>query len=225
MRMQKFKKMSIALFLMLSLFSFPVSAKDNSILPGKEELLDAEKTNEKGSITITLTDGKKGTEKQGVHILLSKIADVKDGEYVFTKEFADVKENLNNIETANQLMDVAEKLDKKEKHNVQTKVTDENGIVVFKDLEVGVYLISSGKNENYDKVEPSLVAVPTWNETDGMMMYDVTILPKHSPYPDKNIAPQTGLENHQVLYFAIGVGCMVVGILLYKHGRKHKNEK
>lgn len=223
MRMQKFKKIGVTLVVMLSLFSIPVSAKERGIFLGKEELLNAEEINEKGSITITLTDGKKGTDKKGVHILLTKVADVEDGEYVFTNEFADVKENLNQIETANQLMEVAEKLEKEEKKSVQSNITDENGTVVFKDLEIGVYLISVGKKENYDKVEPTLIAIPTWNDTEKTMQYDITVFPKHTPNPEKS-APQTGVENHQRLFFVIGIGCMVVAILFYKEGKK-KNEK
>lgn len=224
MSMQKFKKSGIALVFMLFLFSMSAFAKENGIFPVKEELLNIEETKEKGSITITLTDGKKGTDKKGIHILLTKVADVKDGEYALTKEFGDAKVDLNQIETANQLMEAAQTLENTKKNSSQSNITDENGTVVFKDLDIGVYLISVGKKENYDKVEPVLIAIPTWNDAEKTMQYDVTVLPKHTPNPEKS-APQTGVENHQRLFFGIGLGCMVVAIILYKCGKKTNEKK
>ena len=53
-----------------------------------------------GNIHISLTDGKKGTKKEGVEFSYIKVADWKDGSYELTEQFEASKVDLNQIETA-----------------------------------------------------------------------------------------------------------------------------
>lgn len=102
--------------------------------------------------------------------------------------------------------------------------TDADGFVTFKNLEVGVYLIYAQDTETYDTVEPSLIAVPTWNDSEGEMQYDVMIAPKHTEKPEKedNVAPQTSLQENTWKYVTAAGICVCGALLctiLYK--RKH----
>lgn len=97
-------------------------------------------------------------------------------------------------------------------------------VVTFKNLEVGVYLIYAQDTETYDTVEPSLIAVPTWNDSEGEMQYDVMIAPKHTEKPEKedNVAPQTSLQENTWKYVTAAGICVCGALLctiLYK--RKH----
>lgn len=195
----------------------------DQVFPNSEELaqVDAVKT---GSIQVALTDGKAGTEKANVKISCQKVADIVQGEYVLTEDYENTGVDLNAIENANELKTAAEQLLSNGGKSTSTTATDESGTVTFKDLEVGVYLISAEDTETYDTVEPSLIAVPTWNDSEGEMQYDVMIAPKHTEKPEKedNVAPQTSLQENTWKYVT-AAGICVCGALfctiLYK--RKH----
>lgn len=195
----------------------------DQVFPDSEELakVDAVKT---GSIQVVLTDGKAGTEKSNVKISCQKVADIMDGEYVLTDTYKKSEVDLNVIENANDLKTAAEKLLATAGESTSAAPTDAEGFVTFKNLEVGVYLIFAQDTETYDTVEPSLIAVPTWNDSEGEMQYDVMIAPKHTEKPEKedNVAPQTSLQENTWKYVTVA-GICVCGALfctiLYK--RKH----
>ena len=99
-----------------------------------------------------------------------------------------------------------------------TTTTDESGKASFSGLEVGVYLITAEDTDTYDTISPSLLAIPTWNENEGDMIYDVSVEPKHTPKPDTSspeksssgsskTAPQTNVEDHTKEYITIGSIC------------------
>ncbi|WP_305178851.1 prealbumin-like fold domain-containing protein, partial [Faecalibaculum rodentium] len=48
---------------------------------------------------------------------------------------------------------------------------------------VGVYLIYMLDAADFEFVTPFLVAIPTFNEVDGQMSYDLDVVPKHSQLP------------------------------------------
>ena len=195
----------------------------DQVFPDSEELakVDAVKT---GSIQVMLTDGKAGTEKSNVKIICQKVADIMNGEYVLTDTYKKSEVDLNAIENANDLKTAAEKLLATAGESTSAAQTDAEGFVTFKNLEVGVYLIYAQDTETYDTVEPSLIAVPTWNDSEGEMQYDVMIAPKHTEKPEKedNVAPQTSLQENTWKYVT-AAGICVCGALfctiLYK--RKH----
>ena len=181
-----------------------VTVIGDQVLPDSEELAKVEKVRT-GSIEVVLTDGKAGTEKSNVKIGCQKV-------------------DLNAIENANDLKTAAEKLLATAGESTSAAPTDAEGFVTFKNLEVGVYLIFAQDTETYDTVEPSLIAVPTWNDSEGEMQYDVMIAPKHTEKPEKedNVAPQTSLQENTWKYVT-AAGICVCGALfctiLYK--RKH----
>ena len=195
----------------------------DQLFPDSEELakVDAVKT---GSIQVVLTDGKAGTEKSNVKISCQKVADIMNGEYVLTDTYKKSEVDLNAIENANDLKTAAEKFLATAGESTSAAQTDAEGFVTFKNLEVGVYLIYAQDTETYDTVEPSLIAVPTWNDSEGEMQYDVMIAPKHTEKPEKedNVAPQTSLQENTWKYVTAAGICVCGALLctiLYK--RKH----
>ena len=129
---------------------------------------------EQGSIEIELTDGGVGTTKEGVIFEYAKVADVVDGEYELLDTYQESGIDLNAIDTAIQLEEAAIELSAY-KTSDGNCTTDVNGKAIIKDLNV----------------TPLLIAIPTWGEEEGTMMYDVKVIPKHTPVPPGEIITNT----------------------------------
>lgn len=131
---------------------------------------------------------------------------------------------IHLIETSNDLKDAAEKLVAESGNNATMDMTDASGIVTFNNLEVGVYLIYVEDSETYDTVDPSLIAIPTWSDSDEDMLYDVVITPKHTEKPDKenNVAPQTNLEDSTWKYAGAAGICVLGAVVCMIRMRKRK---
>ena len=142
-----------------------IGSAGEQVLPDSTELEQVDKART-GSIQVELTDGKAGTEKSNIKISCQKVADIVQGEYVLIEEYEHVEVDLNAIETSNDLKDAAEKLVAESGNNATMDMTDASGIVTFNNLEVGVYLIYVEDSETYDTVDPSLIAIPTWSDSD-----------------------------------------------------------
>lgn len=194
------------------------------VLPDRTELEQVDKART-GSIQVELTDGKAGTEKSNIKVSCQKVADIVQGEYVLTGDYENTEVDLNAIETSSNLKDVAEKLLAKSENSTNTDTTDESGIVTFNNLEVGVYLIYAEDSETYDTVDPSLIAIPTWSDSEEDMLYDVVITPKHTEKPDKenNVAPQTNLEDRTWKYAGAAGICVLGAVVCMIRMRKRKH--
>ena len=109
-------------------------------------------------------------------------------------------------------------------NNATMDMTDASGIVTFNNLEVRVYLIYVEDSETYDTVDPSLIAIPTWSDSDEDMLYDVVITPKHTEKPDKenNVAPQTNLEDSTWKYAGAAGICVLGAVVCMIRMRKRK---
>ena len=135
---------------------------------------------EKGSIEIELTDGGENISKEDVVFRYAKVADIKDGQYVLKEQYKNCGVDLNQISYAKELDEAAEKLSYYGESDGDC-ITNEEGIAKIEDLDVGVYLLYVSEQKNYEKVMPVLIAVPTWEEEEGMMLYNVKVFPKHTP--------------------------------------------
>lgn len=176
----------LPLILTTLLFSFPAHANENIALP--DDLKNIKQ--EQGSIEIELTDGGVGTTKEDVVFEYAKVADVVDGEYELQEAYQGSGIDLNAIETAEQLKEVALELSAY-KTSDGSCVTDADGKAIIKDLEVGVYLLYASDDARYDDITPLLIAIPTWGEQEGDMLYDVKVIPKHTPVPPGKIITDT----------------------------------
>lgn len=241
MKIKKIKHLLLPLLAICMLFSLPVFAsetisntdiainEEEANHSGEQALLSSDElkeitTNRTGSITVSLTDGKEGTNKTGIRFQCIKVADVINGEYVLTEEFTIAEVDLNNLKNSNELNTAANTLAKYESNGVEL-TTDTNGELQFEELEVGVYLLKAKDSDTYDTISPTLIAIPTWNEATSDMQYDLTVYPKHSPKPDKLTPsiPQTGIEDHTLLYLGIAISALLFALMIFSLDKKHKN--
>ena len=176
----------LPLILTTLLFSFSAQANENIALPDNLDNIKQEQ----GSIEIELTDGGVGTTKEDVVFEYAKVADVVDGAYELQDTYRASGIDLNAIETAEQLEEVAIELSAY-KTSDGSCVTDADGKAIIKDLEVGVYLLYASDDARYDDITPLLIAIPTWGEQEGDMLYDVKVIPKHTPVPPGQIITDT----------------------------------
>lgn len=179
-----------------------------------------------GSIDIRLSDGEKGTSKEGVKISVLKVADIEKGEYVLDDAYKNTGVDLNDIQNASELEAAATKIaDVAGTGTVLS--TDMNGRTTFQDLEVGVYLIEATDDSKYDDITPLLLSIPTWSEEDETMMYDLDVNPKHTPKPEEGkthkSAPQTNLDSPIVLYFGGAAVTLVALVALNVAWKKKSN--
>ena len=99
---------------------------------------------ETGSITVALEDGVAGTSTEGVEFELIKVGDVIDGLYEYTEDFSDEKTDLNKVEKADEMEELAIRLNKIANENKITgisDITDNTGKLTFKELKAGIYLL------------------------------------------------------------------------------------
>lgn len=232
--------------ILLFAFSIQVYANDSNALvnhegtEGENSLMDEkelEKVNVegKGSISVELTEGRKGTSREKVEFSCTKVGEISKGEYVMKDEFSASGIDLNAIESAKDMEEAAEKLAALDFSAEKVLLTDKDGKLCFQDLPVGVYFLEATNTAKYEKVTPFLISIPTFDEAEGEMNYDIKVIPKHEPEPGRITtdspkrpgAPQTGLDSPILKYFA---GALIIVLLLVALNvgtkkTKKKNEK
>ena len=198
---------------------------DGSVVIPPSEVLNEILNNEtslsnKGSITIKLADAKNNQSKEGVEFSISKIADIEDGIYKVKDDYKSVEVDLNNIKTANDL-ELAAELFKKVAKTDNLMKTNANGECNIEDLDVGVYLVYAKNIANYDNITPFIVSIPSWNETDKSMSYDIQVIPKHTEIvkKDKSKVPATAYDGSSI-YLALGGIGLIGSATLFFNARK-----
>lgn len=197
----------------------------NSTLPPGDILEEVE--NRTGSIAITLSDTEDNRDKSNVKFGLSKVADVINGEYKVLTQYEAVNIDLNNIKTATDL-ELAANLFKKVVSTDNILTTDKSGKCTIDDLEIGVYLLYATDISNYENITPFLVSIPSWNEADKTMSYDIKVIPKHTKIieKEKTKVPPTAYDNKAYIYLGIGT-CLLLGsgVLFFGTRKKERCEK
>lgn len=208
---------------------------DNEGSDGESSLLSEEMLSSvldgTGSITVSLSDGAEGTSLEGVEFSCTKVGDVVKGEYELFDGYTGLGVDLNKINNAKDLESSAEKLSQVAGSDY-VLTTDSLGRVVFSGLDVGVYLLTATNTDNYDDVTPFLISIPTWDEAEGDMMYDVTVIPKHEAKevpPEETTtgkgAPQTSVDSNAYLYFGGAVVALVALVAFNVVYSRCKNRK
>lgn len=176
-----------------------------------------------GSIKISLSDTSTKNDKSNVKFSISKVADVVKGEYVLTENYKNSGVDLNNLKSANDL-DIAANLLKKGAVTDKTLVTDAYGVCNVDDLDVGVYLLYAQDIANYENITPFLVSIPVWDESSKSMSYDVNVIPKHTPLPEKDTsihrAPKTAYNDGTVYGVLSGISLAVGSSLVNLRKKK-----
>lgn len=197
--MRFLKMLSIAL--MLSCLSLSVFAQENLPIITDDEQLEQIENTRQGSILVHLNDTDNLLPKQEVEIALVKVATVTGQGYELTSLFEESRIDLMEIRTAEELMEASILLKQLVPENAEVSLlkTDENGQCLFKDLEVGVYLLYPKDTAEYENISPLLIAVPTFDEASGQMQYDITVYPKHSPNPSIRVRKVDSHDKTKVL--------------------------
>lgn len=198
---------------------------DGSVVIPPSEVLDEILNNEtslsnKGSITIKLADAKNNQSKEGVEFSISKIADIESGLYKVKDDYKSVEVDLNNIKTANDL-ELSAELFKKVAKTDNLMKTNANGECNIEDLDVGVYLVYAKNIANYDNITPFIVSIPSWNEKDKSMSYDIQVIPKHTEIvkKEKPKVPATAYDGNSI-YLALGSIGLIGSATLFFNARK-----
>ena len=89
-------------------------------------------TQQHGSISIALTEGKKGTSRENVEFSCTKIGEMKNGEYILKDEFLSSKVELNALKTADDMEKAANKLAEMDIQGEKVLLTDKNGSFAFR---------------------------------------------------------------------------------------------
>ena len=174
----------------------------------------------KGSITIKLADTQNNQSKENVEFSISKIADIEDGLYKVKEDYKSIEVDLNNIKTANDL-ELAAELFKKVATTDNLMKTNANGECNIEDLDVGVYLVYANNIANYDNITPFIVSIPSWNETDKSMSYDIEVIPKHTKVvkKEKSKVPVTAYDGSSI-YLVLGSVGLIGSAALFFNVRK-----
>ena len=174
----------------------------------------------KGSITIKLADTQNNQSKENVEFSISKIADIEDGLYKVKEDYKSVEVDLNNVKTANDL-ELAAELFKKVATTDNLMKTNVNGECNIDDLDVGVYLVYAKNIANYDNITPFIVSIPSWNETDKSMSYDIEVIPKHTKVvkKEKSKVPATAYDGSSI-YLVLGSVGLIGSAALFFNVRK-----
>lgn len=197
----RFLKM-LSVILILSCLSLSALAQENHLpIITEDEQLEQIDSTSLGSILVHLNDTDNLLPKQEVEIALVKVADITGQGYELTPLFEESGINLMEIETAEDLMEASILLKKLVPENAEaiSLKTDENGQCLFENLEIGVYLLYPKDTAEYENISPLLIAIPTFDEVEGQMQYDVTVYPKHSPNPSIRIRKVDSIDKTKVL--------------------------
>ena len=93
---------------------------------------------------------------------------------------------------------------------------NEEGKASIEDLPEGIYQIQIVGENGYDFAR-SLVSIPMWDEEQKSMSYEISIFPKHTYTPPVKerevIVPNTGDDNQNNIYIAIGIISLVITVL------------
>lgn len=232
-----FKKLSCILSVLLLLLLIPIQVFAETVYTGNLVEIDKEDvestqvltsvvTEEMGSITITLEDTSKNLSKKGVTFVVVQVADIVNGEFVLKEAFESVDVDLNHIQTANELEAAAKLLQEIKTEEKIIITTDNAGIANATELPVGVYLLYAEDIADYDNITSSLISIPTFDEVEGTMVYDIEICPKHEPVPDETTILKTGIDDHILEYTVASMllllAAVVIPIYAYRKGKKSK---
>lgn len=132
----------------------------------------------KGSLEITLKEENNGVE--GMEISLYHVANLVEKDYnavlEYTEEFKECEVDFTNEALLDEIsFCIKEDTPKKE------AISDENGVVLFEDLPLGLYLVKqTNQLEGYSTIQPFFVLIPQIEEDN--VIYDIKSMPKTEIY-------------------------------------------
>lgn len=162
--------------------------------------------------------------REGVEFAYTKIADIVNGDFVGGQYLEGIE--LEAAESAKEMEKIAEKLKKRIAKPDGTVTTDKKGVAVVDGLDAGVYLLTAAKQEPHEEILPTVLMIPSWDEKNKIMDYEVEVIPKREVVREDNPnAPQTNLDSDYVRKLVSAGFCVLGAALLFVFsGKKEKNE-
>ena len=151
----------------------------------------AAKEYEGGSVLIRIPSGE-NEDPTGIEFYICQVADIVEGQYILRKD-CDLKDiDLNKIGDTKVYREAASRFSKCSaiKKNAVTIKTDSNGEALIDNLKEGVYYIYSNGSKEYGNISSSIISIPTHNEINDTMEYNVVCEPKITK--DITEKPKTG---------------------------------
>lgn len=195
-----------------------------NILP----VLAAPDQEQKGCIQVVLPETWDKTKREGIIFSCTKIGEIKEEMYEILPKYESTAIDLNNLKTSLELDRAAKRLSGFGIEGEVSIATNASGSAVFTSMEEGVYLIQAKEQEEYDVIDPVIVAVPKWDEANQGMTYDIKVEPKHAPRNkvERSAAPQTGLKtNAKRCFLAGGMSFILAGVIGFGEWRKTKKNE
>ena len=163
-------------YLLLLIITFLISF--NSVLANIDDhVVDFNKV---GSINITLKESNNNESISGAELTIYKVANVinenNNLKYVYVDDIKNCDGDLTNLLDNSLTNKINKCIGDKE---IATKVdkTNEDGIVNFDNLELGLYLIKQTNNvSGYSNIDSFLVNIP--EVIDNKWVYDINAIPK-----------------------------------------------
>ena len=136
--------------------------------------------NKLGTITITLKESNNNISIKGAELTIYKIASAtsidNNLEYIFNDNIKKCNLDLSDISDNNLANKIDKCIENLELEDI-TKTTNEEGIVIFDNLQLGLYLVKQTNNvEGYSNIDPFLVAIPTLE--NNIWIYNIEATPK-----------------------------------------------
>ena len=208
--MNKTMRKTLTVLLFIMIFSCSVIAVQ------AHEAVDLERKD--CSLTIEVNYG--GKPLSGGTLTLYRVGDVMEdnGNFGFawrTELNCMLKmDNLQSPETAQKVLECVKQ------YNISGVTADNNGKVVFEELEVGLYLIEQQTEaDGYSKITPFLISLPQWE--DDHYVYSLTAVAKGEIKKESGVLPYSGripytgqLKWPVPVLFVIGAILITVGFML-----------
>ena len=149
-----------------------------------------------GSITVTVRNGEIPVSGCELTLYQVALAVEEDGNCFFEavepfEAFDDLSQE--RIQSAQLPAELAAVVREKPERSGLVKTVDQDGKVVFENLELGLYLVmQTGQEEDYGYmgVDPFLVTVPVWEDDQGWL-YEVDAYPKGGEVTPEESTPPT----------------------------------
>lgn len=157
-----------------------------------------------------------------------KIGDCIDGslvQYVPSSDFSNIMSDLKSLVTANDCENVIEEsmnyIYENDIQPIDTKLADNDGNVLFEELDIGLYLITQDEYSDKFEAETFLVQMPM--NIDSSMKYNIVAVPKYTDKtgvknddketPDKLVNVKTG-DDQDITPYIVTLGISVITFLL-----------
>lgn len=137
----------------------------------------------KGSIKITLTEEQDDEAISGAEITIYKVASAREEnhnlKFTYTEEFSTCEASLDNLEDTELTKQISKCAKELSPDLVLT--TNNEGVVKFTDLDLGLYLVTQSNHvEGYSNIDSFLVMIP--KVEDNKWIYNIKSEPKTDIY-------------------------------------------